>query len=207
VRTPGCYAFRVQGTLQIRHLGSVPLAAPVTATALVIAPSVSVSDLSTGDAAGGSTATATVTVSGTWTQRGAVRLELLRLPYNWHGCFDRDWTRAEQVPLKESATPTRGDGTYRVRTTDISGSGCWTVEPVLTLSRNPAITVRDATVDPMTAFTTLPATQPAARQVALQTASTGADRIVTAGAVMLVLLIVALGSTLRMALRDEAEQG
>lgn len=208
VSEPGCYQFRVSGTVHIPHVGSVTLAAPVSASMLVVAPSATVTGLSDGVATD-RTATATVTVSGTWTQPGAVRLDLLRLPYNWQGCFGRDWTHAEHVSLDGPAVPTRGDGTYRVSTAQITRSGCWTVVPVLSLRRNPAIRVRDtAPVDPMAAFTTLPpTTADAAHTVALPAPSTsGVDRIITAGALMLGLLIVAVGSTLRMALRDETEQ-
>jgi hypothetical protein len=209
VTAPGCYAFRVLGTVQIPHLGAVPLSSggAASATTLVLTPSATVTALSAAAATAGNKATATVTVSGTWTQPGAVRLDLLHLPYTWHGCFDRDWTGATHVPMQGPATRIRGDGDYRVSTSDITGSGCWTVVPVLTLTRNPAITVRDsAPVDPMTAFTTAAAaTAPTGHQVALHP-SDGTGRVITAASLMLALLIIALVSTLRIALRDAADQ-
>lgn len=210
VSKPGCYSFRVTGRVQIPSLGDVPLSSSgvVSAATLVITPSTSVTGLSAGDVPSGGRVSATVTVSGTWTQPGAVRLELLHLPYDWHGCFDRDWTQATHVALDSPAAPTSGDGTYHVRTAGISRSGCWTVVPVLTMSRNPAISVRDgAPVDPMTAFISLPPPggPNSTHQVAFQTRATssGTGQVISAGLGMLALLIVAICWTLRLALRDD----
>ncbi len=144
-----------------------------------------------------------MTVSGSWTQPGTVRLLLRHLPYDWRGCFGRDWTHARTTEGAGPSVTTHGDGTYRVPTASVPSDGCWTVVPVLTLGRAHRISVTDtAPVDPMTAFTGLrPATAPVARQVGLA-ASEGTEQVIDAGAGMIVLLVLALGATLSMALRD-----
>lgn len=207
VTTTGCYGFRVLGTVQIPNLGSVPLAwsGPVTATALVLSPTTSVDRLSTSAVVAGGRLTAAVTVSGSWTQPGALRLVLRHLPYDWRGCFGRDWTHASTASITGPLMPTNGDGTYRVQTPTVPSEGCWTVVPVLTLSRNKQLSLTDtAPIDPMTAFTALrPAASPVAQRLPLQLeTSDGAGQILGAGAGMVVLLIVAVGSTLSIALRD-----
>jgi hypothetical protein len=208
VDTPGCYGVRVLGTLELPGLGAVPLAwsPPAPARTLVIAPTLSVDDVSTGSVTAGEQAAATVTVSGTYTEPGAVRLQLLHLPYDWRGCVGRDWAHADRVAAAGPPGPTTGDGTYRVRSAAVPTSGCWTVVPVLTVRRNRAISVAGtAAIDPTAAFTVLrPATEPAADRVPLQTvADDGTTRIVTAAAGMIALLIIAVGATLSIARREE----
>jgi len=169
VITTGCYEFRVLGTVQIPNLGSVPLAwsGPVTATTLVLSPSTSVDGLSTSAVVAGGRLTAVVTVSDTWTQPGDLRLVLRHLSYDWRGCFGRDWTHATTAAETGPLSPTNGDGTYRVQTPAVPSDGCWTVVPVLTLSRNKRISITDtAPIDPMTAFTALRPARPAGRTAA-----------------------------------------
>ncbi len=207
VTTTGCYAFRVLGTVQIPSLGSVPLAwsGPISATTLVLSPTTAVTGLSASDVIAGGRLSASVTVSGTWTQPGALRLVLRHLPYNWRGCFGRDWTDATTTSGTGPLTPTAGDGTYRVLSPPVPSDGCWTVVPVLTLGRNSQISLTDtAPIDPMTAFTALhPSASPVAEQVPLRVAGrNGGTQVVDAGAGMIVLLVMAVGWTLSMALRD-----
>jgi hypothetical protein len=207
VTATGCYGFQVAGTVDIPLLGSAPLtwSRPVAATSLVLSPAVSVDDLSSSAVTTGGQLSADVTVSGSWTQPGTLRLELRHLPYNWQGCFDRDWTSATATGTPGPPVATHGDGTYRVPTSAVPSSGCWTVVPVLTLNRNPRISVTDsAPIDPTTAATALrPAASPVGQNVPLQRAAgDGSGQVLDAGAGMLALIVVALGWTLSMALRD-----
>jgi hypothetical protein len=205
VQTTGCYGFRVRATVQIPSLGSVPLAwsEPISATTLVLAPTTAVTGLSASDVVAGGRLSATVAVSGTWTQPGALRLVLRHLPYNWRGCFGRDWTTARTSAAVGPLTPTRGDGTYSVQTSRVPSNGCWTVVPVLTLSRNKQISLTNtAPVDPMTAFTASHSNAgPVAERVPFGVAA-GNGRVLGAGAGMIVLLVLAVGWTLSIALRD-----
>ncbi len=207
VTKTGCYGYRVLATVQIPSLGSVPLAwsGPISATTLVLAPTTTVTGLSASDVVAGGRLSADVSVSGTWTQPGALRLVLKHLPYNWRGCFGRDWTNAGTSSVTGPLLPTTGDGTYRVQTPVVPSDGCWTVVPVLTLSRNKQISLTDtAPIDPMTAFTALhPSASPVAQRVSLGVAGgDGAKQVVGAGAGMIVLLVLAVGWTLSIALRD-----
>jgi hypothetical protein len=207
VTKTGCYGYRVLATVQIPSLGSVPLAwsGPISATALVLAPTTTVAGLSGSDVVAGGRLSANVTVSGTWTQPGALRLVLRHLPYNWRGCFGRDWTNASTSSVTGPLLPTAGDGTYRVQTPAVPSDGCWTVVPVLTLSRNKQISLTDtAPIDPMTAFTALhPNASQVSQRVSLGVAGgDGAKQVVGAGAGMIALLVLAVGWTLSIALRD-----
>ncbi len=207
VTRTGCYGYRLLATVHIPSLGSVPLAwsGPISATTFVLAPTTAVTGLSASDVVAGGRLSATVTVSGTWTQPGALRLVLRHLPYNWRGCFGRDWTKASTSSATGPLVPTHGDGTYRVQTPAVPSNGCWTVVPVLTLSRNKQISLTDtAPIDPMTAFTALHASaSPVAERMSLGAADgNDANQVVGAGAGMIVLLVLAVGWTLSTALLD-----
>lgn len=207
VTRTGCYGFHVTGTLSVPTLGSVPIggSGPVSATTLVVTPSSSVDGLASTATVAGGHVSARVTVSGSWTQPGKLRLELEKLPYDWRGCFGRDWSTAQPVPLPGPQVRTSGDGTYTVASPAVPGAGCWTVVPVFSLRRNASVSITDpAPIDPMTAFTALPpAPRPVARTVALQlTNPAGTDQVIGAGAGMLILLTFAAGSTLSIAVRE-----
>ena len=206
VTRTGCYGFRVLGTVVVPGLGAVPLAwtQPATVTTFVLDPAVTVSGLSTSAVTAGEQLTAQVTVSGSWTQPGALHLQLRYLPYDWRGCFDRDWSQARTVGAAGPVLPTSGDGTYSVTSPAVPSDGCWTVVPTLTLSRNPAVSVSNSEIAPMTAFTGLPPqAAPAARQTRLPDAAGDFDQVVATGLIMLFIVLVALGWTLAFALRDE----
>lgn len=204
VTAPGCYQFRVSGTIRVPALGTVAWSAPLTATTLVLRPVVSVVGLSASDVSAGGRISATVSVAGTWAQPGAVRLRLRRLPYNWRGCFGRDWTHAQPVGEPGPPLPTNGDGSYTVRSPAVPGEGCWTVVPVLTISANPAIWVPAAgPIDPMTAFTGMPdVAQADALHKPLDAGRDDGLRIVIAALGVLALLGAAVMCTLSMARRD-----
>jgi hypothetical protein len=201
---PGCYGLRVLGTVVLPWLGALSVTEPVSATAFVLAPSASVVGLSASDVTAGGRIKASVTVSGSWTQPGALRLELKHLPYDWRGCFGRDWTHATTAAVSGPLMPTAGDGTYSVVSPAVPSDGCWTVVPVLSLRANPAISVSGAVeTDSMTAFTGLPPAERAvAEQTQLRPARSGPRRIVLAGIAMLVLLMFSVTTTLSIALRD-----
>lgn len=206
VGTAGCYAFRLTATLRLPGLGSttVTLAPSENDTPVhVIAPTVSVTGLSTSGVASGGRLAATVDVSSSDGQPGSLRLELLRLPYTYRGCFGADWRRASVVRTPTTPVlPTQGDNTYQVSTAAVPGSACWTVVPVFTASANPAVRAQAvAGDDPMLAFTsTIPARTGELTSATRQVGS-GTAREVTTGLVvasillglMLVTLIAARG--------------
>jgi hypothetical protein len=209
VATTGCYRFRVDGTIRIPALGTMTVGSAdlpaATGTAVVLAPTASVVGLSASDVVAGGRITASVTVSGSYAQPGALRLQLLHLPYDWRGCFGRDWSEATAVDANGAVpTSTAGDGTYSVRSALVPSDGCWTVVPVLTLRANPAARVSAAAMsDAMTAVTaTAPPAEAVARQVQLVRPASGNRRLIVAGLGALLALMFAVGTTLSMALRD-----
>ena len=154
----GCYAFRLTATLRLPGIGSVTVGltpgeqdTPVH----VIAPTVSVTKLSDSGVDTGGHLAALVDVSSSDGQPGSLRLELLRLPYTYRGCFGADWGQASVVATPRAPVlPTKGDNTYRVSTAAVPGTACWTVVPVFTASANHAVRAQaTAGDDPMLAFT------------------------------------------------------
>jgi hypothetical protein len=203
--TIGCYGVHVSGTVSVPGLGSIPLAwsPPVSATTFVVDPSATLAGISTSAVTSGEQLSASVTVSGSWTQPGQLTLQLRYLPYDWRGCLDRDWSGARTVGPVGPATTTNGDGTYSVSSPAVPSVGCWKVVPTLTLTRNRAISVGTASDDPTTAFIGLPShAAPTAQRSPLH-ADSGYARVVGAGIGMVLLLLVAFGATVSIARRDE----
>ncbi len=141
-RGAGCYTFRVQTRLELPGLGSVT--APTAETrVLVVDPQLIVTGLGTTSAPVGGRIRAHVAVYGTLTQPGLLRLQLARLRDDSDGCFDQDYRDASVLAPGADAphTSTTGDGTYDVTSPPVPTAGCWTVEPVLTLTANAAVRV------------------------------------------------------------------
>jgi hypothetical protein len=206
----GCYAFQIAATLQIPGAGSVPISigGGTAATTFVLDPTTSVVDLSSSSAVSGRQVSASVTVSGSYTQAGAVQLQLLRLPYDWRGCFGRDWSHATVVTTGSApSAPTEGDGTYSVASPKIPSSGCWTVLPAFSLKANPSVRVtQPAVVDATLAFTGVDATadsQP--RDPSDLVGGAGDSQLWRSGLVMLGLLLGAAMATTAIALRSDRD--
>ncbi|MBE7186905.1 Ig-like domain-containing protein [Jatrophihabitans endophyticus] len=200
VTAAGCYAFRLTATLSVTGVGTttVSLGPGSRDTAVhVIAPTVSVTALSTSGVDSGGHLAATVDVASSDGQPGSLRLELLRLPYTYRGCFGADWAQAPVVRTRSTPVlPTKGDNTYRVSTAAVPGSACWTVVPVFTASANPAVRAQaTAGDDPMLAFTST--VRPRSNLLESATAEVGSGTarevsvgLVTLAAVVALMLVV-----------------
>jgi hypothetical protein len=208
VHATGCYAFRITGALHVPRLGTVPITVTGgrSASAVVLAPTVSVVRLAADHVVVGRRISGSVTVSGSLTYPGSISVELLHLPYDYRGCFGRDWSGAQVVaPAGAPATPTDGDGTYTVTSPDVPSDGCWSIAPVFSLGDEARVTSHDS-ADPMTAFTAVapPQPQPAAQPVPLGSRHRdSSDRLVVAGLAMLALLVGAVVVTWTIARRSD----
>jgi hypothetical protein len=130
---------------------------------------------------------------------------LLHLPYDWRGCYARDWTHASVVATLEApAVPTAGDGTYTVPSPKVPSAGCWTVLPALNLDANPNAGVAAKSVtDPMLAFTGVSTDVDAApRDVSDLAGGSGAWRVVWSAILMCALLLAAFATTVAVAVRS-----
>ena len=199
VNRDGCYLFRLATTVELPGIGSIPLE-DVTARALVLAPRLSVTYLSTHGVTVGGRVRATVTVTGTLQQHGALTLRLARLADDRDGCFGRDYRRAD--PVSDASTPqttTTGDGSFVVTTPQVPSTGCWTVLPTLTLAGDPALRL-DAAAPALStvAFTAVQPQHVEDFRGAGQTVD-HAGRYVVAAIVAGVLVLGAIVATIRVA--------
>ena len=145
-----------------------------------------------------------MTVSGSFTQSGTLHLQLLHLPYDWRGCFARDWSHATVVATLEApAVPTAGDGTYTVPSPKVPTDGCWTVLPELELDANPGVHVAATTVtDPMLAFTGVDTSvDPAPRDMSDLIGGADNTQVVLSALLVFALLVAAAAATIAIAVR------
>jgi len=140
----GCYAASLRA-----KIGPLPIDLPVasgTSTWTVLAPTISVSQDSTWVPLGVAISS-TVTLGGTWSQKGHLALTLYQTPEPATGCLSVDWSKATKLMIGNDV-PFTGDGVYTVKSALIAKAGCYSVVPTATLDANRLISVVGTVGDP-----------------------------------------------------------
>lgn len=152
----GCYAYRLSATIDAGANGHVSYTLTPGqggSTILVLQPIVQIVNSGDDNPTGhgipvGGSATATVQVYGTLTQPATITLKLATPTDPSLGCWGAKYpnlaadTSSNPKGLRSGpATTTHGDGTYKVTSPKMPADGCYSLVPVLTLDKNPTVTV------------------------------------------------------------------
>jgi hypothetical protein len=138
--TPGCY--QVSGTVSLALPGGTQAQVPVAVAGgrivYVLQPALAITADRTWAETPGAVPTHVV-VSGTYGQRGSVRIAMLRAPVGPDGCAGVSFAGAQPTSLGPAARFS-GDGAVAVESGATPQSGCYALVPQLSMTADPAVT-------------------------------------------------------------------